>query len=194
MLDKGYLAGIGERHKAYAAGRHEVIQLAAVAQGASKRAIFALHRDDAVEANRLLGEAGTSLAAIQKLATKIEGLDEEGSYRAALEEYAEAALYRDFVSAGHVGALEKLPAILDDDAYLGGLADLTGELQRRQVRLATEGKIDDVRRIKEAIEEIVEALLAMDLGGYLRTKFDQSRNSLRRAEEVLYEMTLRNRA
>lgn len=186
--------GIGERHKAYAAGRGEVIQLAAVAQGASKRAIFALHRDDAAEANRLLSEAGAALAAIQKLAKKTEGLDEEGSYRAALEEYAEAALYRDFVQSGHVGTLEGLPATLDDDAYLGGLSDLTGELQRRQVRVATEGKIDEVKDIKDAIEEIVEALLAMDLGGYLRTKFDQSRNSLRRAEEVLYEMTLRNRS
>ena len=194
MLDKNHLATIGARHKAYAAARHQVIQLASVAQGASKRAIFALHRADAGETTRLLDEAGEALRAIQQLATTTEGIDEEGSYRAALEEYAEAALYRDFVTTGKVSALADLPVTISDDAYLGGLSDLTGELQRRQVRAATEGRMEEVQRSKEVIGEIVETLLAMDLGGYLRTKFDQSRNSLRRAEEVLYEMTLRNRS
>ena len=192
MLDKEYLVGIGARHKAYAMARHDLIQLAGDAQGASKRAIFALHRDDAVEANRLLEEAGARLTSIQNLAEKTPGLDEEGSYRAALEEYAEAALYRGFVETGRVGPLSDSPVAIDDDTYLGGLSDLTGELQRRQVRAATEGRAEEVKKIKDAIEQIVEALLAMDLGGYLRTKFDQSRNSLRRAEEVLYEITLRS--
>ena len=77
------------------------------------------------------------------------------------------------------------------EIYLGGLSDLTGELQRRQVRLATDGKLEEVRKLKQAIEEIVVQLLEMDLTGYLRTKFDQAKNSLRRAEDVLYEVTLR---
>ena len=38
---------------------------------------------------------------------------------------------------------------------------------------------------------IVEAMLEMDLGGYLRNKFDQAKNGLRRAEDVHYDVTLR---
>jgi predicted translin family RNA/ssDNA-binding protein len=193
MLDSKHLAAIGLRHKEYAAARHEVIKIAGDAQGASKRAIFALHRDDVAGADALFAEAGEALAKIQALCATTPGLSEEGSYRAALEEYAEAALYRDYVKTGAVSALTGLPAKLDDDAYLGGLSDLTGELQRRQVKAATEGRVEEVRKATAAIQEIVEALLAMDLGGYLRTKFDQAKNSLRRAEDVLYEVTLRRK-
>ena len=192
MLDHTHLGAIAERHKAYAEARARLIKLAGDAQGASKRAIFAQHRDDAAEADRLIGEAAAALTEIQALAARTEGLAEEGSYRAALEEYAEAALYRMFVAAGKVGPITGAVAV-DDDAYLGGLSDLTGELQRRQVRFATEGNQDEVARAKQAIEEIVNALLAMDLGGYLRTKFDQAKNSLRRAEDVLYETTIRRK-
>jgi predicted translin family RNA/ssDNA-binding protein len=80
---------------------------------------------------------------------------------------------------------------LDHETYLGGLADLVGELQRRQVRAATEGRTDEVKKIKDDIEVIVDALLEMDLGGYLRNKFDQAKNALRRAEDVLYEVSIR---
>lgn len=193
MLDQKHLAQIGVRHKAYATARQEVITLAGAAQGASKRAIFALHRDDAAGADALFSEADKALGRIRTLAVTVPGLEEEGSFRAALEEYSEAALYRDYVKTGAVSSLAGLPVALDDHAYLGGLSDLTGELQRRQVKAATEGNGAEVERCAAAIQEIVEALLAMDLGGYLRTKFDQAKNNLRRAEDVLYEFTLRRK-
>ena len=66
-------------------------------------------------------------------------------------------------------------------------------MQRRQVRLATEGKTAEVRSIKESMEAVVAELLDMDLGGYLRNKFDQAKNNLRRAEEVLYELSIRGK-
>ncbi len=189
MLDTTFFAALKERQASHVAIRRELIAKAAGAQSEAKRAIFALHRDDMAGADALLG---SSSAALMEIRVKIAGrpeLADEGAYRAAMEEYAEAALYRAWVKDGTVGpvALEGV----DHEIYLGGLSDLTGEMQRRQVRLATEGKVDEVRVIKESIEEIVVQLLEMDLTGYLRTKFDQAKNSLRRAEDVLYEVTLR---
>lgn len=189
MLDKEFFAALKERQASHVAIRREIIAKAAAAQGEAKRAIFALHRDDAATADALLASAAGALADIR---AKIGGrpeLADEGSYRAALEEYAEAALYRAWVKDGAVGpvALEGV----DHEIYLGGLSDLTGELQRRQVRFATDGKLDEVKRIKDGVSEIVELLAEMDLTGYLRNKFDQAKNSLRRAEDVLYEVTLR---
>jgi predicted translin family RNA/ssDNA-binding protein len=189
MLDTANLSAIRERHAAYAEARRKLIGLASEAQAASKRAIFALHRDDVTGADALLDAAKKALADAGALATKQHGLSDEGSLRAALEEYVEAALYRGWIKDGAVGPVDIAGA--DDEIYLGGLSDLTGELQRRQVRLATEGKLDDVRAIKDLIAAIVEAMLAMDLGGYLRNKFDQAKNSLRRAEDVHYDVTLR---
>ncbi len=189
MLDKAYFDALKERQASHVAIRRELIARANAAQGEAKRAIFALHRDDVAGADALLGSASAALADIRAKIVGRPELADEGAYRAALEEYAEAALYRAWVKDGTVGPVPFEG--VDHEIYLGGLSDLTGELQRRQVRLATEGRIDEVRALKGVIEEIVVRLLEMDLTGYLRTKFDQAKNSLRRAEDVLYEVTLR---
>jgi predicted translin family RNA/ssDNA-binding protein len=191
MLDEAIVEEVKKGHAAHADARRELIKLASDAQSASKRAIFALHRDDPAGADALLAEAEDRLREIGRRAAVQPALASEGSYRAALEEYAEAALYRQYVERGAVG---KVPLdAVGHDAYLGGLADLAGELQRRQVRMATEGRVADVKALKDAIEEIVTALLSLDLEGYLRTKFDQAKNGLRRAEDVYYEVSLRSK-
>ncbi|MBI4458303.1 hypothetical protein HY633_05050 [Candidatus Uhrbacteria bacterium] len=189
MLDQDFFASLKERYAAHERGRREVIGLSAAAQSASKRAIFALHRDDAAGAAKLLAEAAEALAKVRALFDGRSELAEEGSYRAALEEYVEAKLYAGFLENGRVGAIEGEE--IDYEIYLGGLSDLTGELVRRQVLVATAGKLDEVRRVKGIVEEIVGRLMEMDLTGYLRNKFDQAKNSLRRAEDVLYEVTIR---
>jgi len=191
MLDRKLFAAIKKQLNAYESGRREVIKLSGDAINAAKRAIFALHRDDAAGAARLFGEADAALDAVRKVIKAQPDLAAEGSYRAALEEYVEAKLYDRYLADGSVGKVEG--EHIDYEIYIGGLTDLTGELQRRQVRLATEGKIAEVRKIKEVMEAIVAELLDMDLGGYLRNKFDQSKNNLRRAEEVLYELSLRGK-
>ncbi|MDD5251353.1 MAG: hypothetical protein PHT12_01815 [Patescibacteria group bacterium] len=191
MLDKKLLAEMRERLSAYQSARRETIKITGDALSASKRAIFALHRDDRAGADRLLAEAREVLGRVKATAAERPGLDDEGSYRAALEEYVEADLYRQYVESGQIGAIANVT--VDEDAYIGALSDLTGEMQRRQVRLATEGRVEEVRKIKEDIEEVIAELLEMDLGGYLRTKFDQAKNNLRRAEDVLYEVSLRRK-
>ncbi len=191
VVDKKYLETVRRQIAAYEAARREVIKLAGDALSASKRSIFALHRDDRDGAAALLAEAESGFARVRQAADKIPDLVQEGSYRAALEEYVEARLYQRFLDKGDIG--EVTGRDIDYEIFLSGLSDLTGELQRRQVRLATEGRVEEVGRIKEAIEEVIDELTAMDLGGYLRNKFDQAKNNLRRAEDVLYEVTIRRK-
>ena len=189
MLNKTFLENINKERTAYRAERREVIKLSGDALNASKRAIFALHRDDMEQGEALLKEAGDLFLSVRELTEKTPRLADEGSYKAGLEEFVEASLYHQYVTTGKVDAVD-FPDVRND-IYLGGLADLSGELQRRQVKAATKGNIEEVQKIKDAIEEIVSSLLAMDLDGYLRTKFDQTKNSLRRAEDILYEVTLK---
>ncbi|MFC1702917.1 hypothetical protein ACFLZO_00430 [Patescibacteria group bacterium] len=189
ILDSDHFQSIRKAHADYVTSRREVIKLSGDAQSASKRAIFALHRDDMKGADGLLKKAEDGFAEVRKLIDKQPELAHEGSYRAGIEEYVEAVLYREFVKRGDVGpvALEGVTY----EIYLAGLSDLTGELQRRQVRLATEGDVEGVKAIKDAVTAIVEELVSYDFGGYLRTKFDQAKNSLRRAEDVVYDVSLR---
>ena len=118
-------------------------------------------------------------------------MTDEGSFRAALEEYVEARLYRDFLNGKELGPIEVANIEVPSDIFLGGLCDMIGELQRKQVRLATDGNIEGVRAMRDLAEDVVGALLEMDLTGYLRNKFDQVKNSFRRSEEVLYELSVR---
>ncbi len=189
MLDKAYLASIRERKAATSEGRREIIKCSGDALNASKRAIFSLHRGDTEGADTLLKEADTLFAQARERIKDIPSLDGVGAYRAGLEEFVEATLYRQFAKDGSVGTVE-YPDV-DDDIYLSGLCDLVGELQRRQVKAATDGDMDAVVKIKDVMDDIIASLLAIDLEGTLRTKFDQAKNAMRRAEDVLYDVKLR---
>jgi predicted translin family RNA/ssDNA-binding protein len=191
MLDQSFIDDLGGRYATHRKLRRDVINLASEGQNRAKKAIFALHRDDADGADQLLREAEAKFTAVRELAAQSPELSWEGSYRAALEEYAEAALYRNFLRDGEVRGME-YPDV-DYATLLGGLSDLTGELQRRQVLAAIRRDDAEVARLREAIDRIVGALLNMDLEGYHRNKFDQAKNSQRRAEDVLYDVSLRSR-
>jgi predicted translin family RNA/ssDNA-binding protein len=189
MLDKEFLAVVRERYGTHSRLRREIIKLSADAQNCAKKSIFAQHRDDVALCDRLLADAEARFAEARTVIAKSPELAQEGSYRSALEEYMEALLYRNFVRDGKVNPVEFPDA--DYETLIGALSDLTGELQRRQVKAAIERNLDEVARYQKAIEAIVAELLDMDLEGYLRNKFDQAKNSLRRAEEVLYDASLR---
>jgi len=191
MLNRKYLERIKDDSAGYEAGRRETIRLSDDIRTVSKRAIFAMHRDDLMAADRLLAEAVEGIASVRAKSQDGPQMTEEGSFRAALEEYVEARLYRDFLDGKELGPVEVAKIEVPSDVFLGGLCDMVGELQRKQVRLATDGDIDGVRAIRDLAEEVVNALLEMDLTGYLRNKFDQVKNSFRRSEEILYELSVR---
>ena len=191
MLNEKLFIRLKKEYDAYALARRELIGVSNVALSKAKQAIFALHRDDEKGAAALLAEVEKTFAALEKQFAKNDGLRWEGAYRAALEEYVEAKLFFDFMTHGAVAEIKTVR--LDADAYLGGLSDFTGELTRKAVQRATQGRTKDVEQLAETVRQVVEQLIKFDLTGYLRTKYDQAKQNLRRVEEVLYDITLSNR-
>jgi predicted translin family RNA/ssDNA-binding protein len=182
---------IKRQYHAHNASRREVIARSNDALSKSKRAIFALHREDMKGAEALLKEASGLFAQSEKKFKKFPELKEQGAYRAALEEYAEALLFKAYLETG------ELPAKLDDrvmdpSIYLAGLSDMTGELVRYAVRQVTLGNTIVVEESYQAVSMIVEFFLDMDLTGYLRTKFDQSKKNLSRLENMTYDLAIRS--
>lgn len=169
--------------------RRELQQVASEGLAASKRAIFAFHREDLLAAKEQLVLAEARIKTGAALVKKVPKLAHEGAWRAAQEEYAEADLLRQYLEKG---ALSKVTAIADDpELYLGGLSDLTGELVRRSVLHATDGDHETVERIFEDVRRVVELLMDMDLTGSLRSKLDQAKQNLRKLEEIRYDLSLR---
>lgn len=189
MLNKLYFQKVRQELLSYADKRREVIKVAGDAQQHAKKAIFALQRDDKAEAKRHLEESKSLLLGLSKKHRSDTGLFDEGSFKAALEEYGEAYLFHAFHEGKGFDKVKDLN--LDSDQFVGALCDVPGELYRYAIKSATEKKFDVVKKCYESAEEIIGELVDMDLTGYNRNKFDQAKQALHKLEQVVYEVSLR---
>ncbi len=188
MLDKKEISRIAKIYASYAAERRKVFSLSDEMLAQSKQAIFALHRDDAQAAKLLLSDVEAKEKSLSAVFRKHPDMAGEGPHRACLEEYAEAKSFLAFIEGRPLGAIREIS--LDADTVLGGLADAVGEMARKAVQWATQHKDKKVVLALESAREIVAALLGMNLTGYLRSKFDQAKQALRRIEDVAYDLSV----
>jgi len=196
MLNQKLFLKLKKEYDTYEAARRELIGVSNTTLSKAKQAIFALHRDDEKSAAAFLDEVERTFGNLEKQFKALPELRYEGAYRAALEEYVEAKLFYGFLQSKRtdlrsVGGRSSVH--VDADTYLAGLSDFTGELTRKCVQRATQGRMNDVEKLTEAVRAIVGELIKFDLTGYLRTKYDQTKQNLRRMEEVLYDIKIRQR-
>ena len=182
---------VQKKYQAQSQARRELIAKANDALSKSKRAIFSLHRNDLKEAHELLAHAAKQFDSIEKTFRAIPELKEEGSYRAALEEYAEARLFEGYLKTKKIVALE--PRVNEPSIYLAGLSDATGEMVRYATRQVTLGNPEVVADVQEVVAMVIEFMLDLDLTGYLRNKFDQAKKNLSHLEQMTYDLAIRRR-
>lgn len=178
-----------ERQRLLTQLRRELQQCSADVLSASKRSIFALHREDTAASERELKVAEQGIERGWKVVHQEVLLTQEGAWRAAREEYAEAALLAQYLAKG---ALSTHPdADKDPDVLIGGLSDFLGELVRLAVLAATRGDQTPVDQFYRDAVEVMDFLLQMDLTGHLRTKVDQAKQHVKKLEEIRYDLSLR---
>lgn len=188
MLDTKYLGKLRKGFHTYASKRVDVINQSNEALHHAKRAIFSLHRDDVREAEEKLNQVESIISGVLKSHQKDAKLMHEGALLAALEEYVEAKLFFDFVASGKIGEVK---LVTDGEVYLAGLCDVPGELYRYAIKAATERDIKTVKKCADMAQEIIGELIEFNLTSYLRTKFDQAKQSAHKLEQVVYEVSLR---
>lgn len=189
MINKKYFHSVRADLLDYAEKRREVIKQAGDAQHAAKKAIFAMQRDSQAEAEESLAKAETSLLAITKKYSKDVRIFDEGSFKAALEEYTEATLFKQFLDKKDIGEIKNFK--LDSDAYISGLCDVPGEIVRYAIKAATERDFATVKRCYTVSETVIAELVDMDLTGYNRQKFDQAKQALNKLQQIAYEVSLK---
>jgi predicted translin family RNA/ssDNA-binding protein len=188
METPAIFADLKDQHLTRHKMRGEVIGLSNQGLNLSKRAIFALHRDDIEGAKQLLAEAEERFEACEKSIAQFAGL-REGAYKAAVEEYAEALLFLQYLETG---TFKELPErAMRPSTYLAGLSDTTGEILRYATKHVTRGDFASAQKAEEAVSMVIEYMLELDLTGYLRTKFDQAKRNLQKLEQMMYELSLR---
>ncbi len=191
MKRPSVFAHVQKKFQAQSQGRRELMTRANDALSKSKRAIFSLHRGDAKVADAFLAEAAKQFVAIEKSFRVIPELKEEGTYRAALEEYTEASLFAGYLKTGKIVTLDARAS--QPSIYLAGLADATGEMVRYATRQVTLGHPEVVAEVQEVVAVVIEFMMDLDLTGYLRTKFDQAKKNLSHLEQMTYDLAIRTR-
>lgn len=188
MINKKFVSALKDDYKKQEAERRQIIALANDVLFHSKKAIFALHRQEIKIADQKLKEMEEILLQLEKKFS-LKRIEKEGAYKAAVEEYVEAKLLSFVVKGEPIDRIKKLH--LENDAYLGGICDLLGELVRRATNEAAAGHFEQVEITKKLSNDIMDQLIDFDMTGYLRTKYDQARGHLRKLEQMAYEIKLK---
>ncbi|PIZ98287.1 MAG: hypothetical protein COX77_05075 [Candidatus Komeilibacteria bacterium CG_4_10_14_0_2_um_filter_37_10] len=190
MLNKKLISKISQNLGSFQKERDYIFNRSREILQNAKEAIFAAHRQDFKMANNKIAAAEKILLYLQKEYNKDNRLKFEGSYKACLEEYVEAKM---FIAALLKQELKEVAGInIGPEEYIGGLADMTGELVRQAVLQATASHYDSLIEYRRLSEEIVATLMKLYLTGALRQKFDEAKRNLKRLEQIQYDITIRH--
>lgn len=186
MIDKQDFKKIREKLSRYDNNREELIKKARDVLKLSKQLIYTIHRKDLNEAAKLVSDLKKEKQVLDKITSASKKLFYEGSYSDACQEYVEALTYYGFVKDGRIPTISTLK--VNEEDYLMGICDLTGELTRKAVTIAHKDP-KEVEKIKDLIEDIFGEFLKFDLrNSELRKKSDSIKWNLKKLEEVVYDI------
>jgi len=188
MINKTLFKTLKKNYKKLNGERRQIISASNIILHDSKRVIFALHRGEIKKAGESLREIEKNLKSLEKKFGHTR-INQEGAYKAGAEEYVEAKMFFKVLKNQKVDKITEVNLIVD--SYLGGICDLTGELVRLAINLASNKKFNEVEKIKIVINNILAELVEFDMTGYTRTKYDQAKGNLRKIEQMDYEIKLR---
>ncbi|MBD3204163.1 hypothetical protein GF327_07745 [Candidatus Woesearchaeota archaeon] len=158
----------------------------------SKQLIYSAHRKEKKKGRKIYEDMKRKKKALQKLVENQEKLKFIGIYSVALQEYVEAACYFEFVTNKNIPCLKSLDVSYYE--YLLGLCDLTGEMERNAVYSTVREEFDEVKEIRQVVDSIYKEFLKFDLrDNKLRKKSDAIKWNLKRIDEVLYDLKLKNK-
>jgi len=190
MLNQTEFDGLKKELKEYDEKREVLIKTCRDVIKLSKTIIYAIHRNELKDALKSIKDSEKVLKILNGMIETENALAYEGSYRAAVQEYVEAVLYYHWVKDNRIASKEELE--VETTHYLLGLTDLTGELARRALVAATQGRTHEVQPIRDVVEEIHDTLLTFDFrSGELRKKFDQIKYDLRRLDDAAFQLSLK---
>ncbi len=192
MLDKKNLLELKKEFEAFELQREEIIILSRSILKFSKQAIYNIHRNDVAESEKNLKEAEVVIKKCNNLLKKNTNLSEIGSFFSSLEEYVEAKCFWALVKEHRIPTNKELGVGYDE--YFLGLCDLTGELARQAVLLATKKEFEKVAKLRNIVDDIFGFFSSLDLrNGELRKKFDAIKWNLRKMEDILYDASMKGK-
>lgn len=162
--------------------RERALPLCREALRHSANAIRAVHREEFVEAERLIGRAGELLGEAKAGLCDHEDIYHAGFVHDAQKEYAEACVTLAIIAGRALPAPGSLAVELP--AYLNGLGEAVGELRRHLLDRLRAGDVAYCEAILTAMDDMYSVLVTVDypdaMTGGLRRTTDAVRGILER--------------
>ncbi len=175
---EGVRAVFVDKHHA----RERALPLCREALRHSANAIRAVHREDFVQAEELIGQARGLLGDAKEGLRGHQDIYYAGFVHDAQKEYTEACATLAVIAGRPLPTPESLAVELP--AYLNGLGEAVGELRRHLLDRLRAGDVDHCEGILLAMDDIYSALVTMDypdaMTGGLRRTADAVRGILER--------------
>ncbi len=170
------------RFESLSAARDLAISAGRKAIRLSANAVRAMHRNDHSGATDLLRQARIELDAIRHATIPFPSVYWAGYLQDAMKEYAEAVITGAVLQGGPIPAPG--PLMVEDAAYLNGLAEAASELRRDTLDALRGNDIDRATTLLQAMDSIYGVLVTIDypdaVTGGLRRTTDQLRAVLER--------------
>jgi translin len=191
-VDKNAFASMRKQLQRFDALREELIKTSRDALGASKKAIYSLHRGETAAAKSQLASAKTVIARLNRILKQDPHLAAVGAYGEAVEEYVEASCYYSLITKKSLPTAQQLG--VDVDSYLPGLCDLVGELVRKAINSAIKDDAKTALEIRDFVAEIYQELMLFDFRNTpTRRKFDSIKYGLEKLEDLALQLKMKKR-
>ena len=154
----------------------------------AKMTINLLLRDKLEMANKNLMPMAKLFGDIQAKIKKNPHLYSVAGINEGIEEYIEAVLLLEYIDNQPLSSLDKFKIM--PEVYLGGLSDMTGEL----VRLARKHN-KQAKTIHDYIAKIYDSLIPVSItrNSQVRAKLETVGNNLKKLEDIIYDLKLRDK-
>ena len=190
MIDKKNLQALKKEFEEFENRREDLIRISRDILKFSKHAIYNVHRNELKEAAENIKSAEKQISVCNKMLEKNNNLLDVNSYFASLEEYVEAKCFYSIITVKKIPTNKELGVGYDE--YFLGLCDLTGELARQAVLLATKNEFNQVKLLQEIVHDIFGFFSSLDIrNGELRKKFDAVKWNLKKIEDILYDISMK---
>jgi translin len=169
--------------------REKALPLCREAIRFSANAIRAVHRNDFVTAQDLVGKAGTQVATAKKSLEGHADIYHAGFVHDSQKEFAEASITLALISGRDLPTPQSLDVELP--AYLNGMGEAVGELRRHLLDTLRSGDVEQCETWLRAMDEMYSVLVTVDypdaMTGGLRRTTDSVRGIL---EKTRGDLTL----
>jgi predicted translin family RNA/ssDNA-binding protein len=158
----------------------------------SKQVIYSVHREDLKAAESLIKDIKKELALFKKNSEQCPKLLYSGTFKVTIQEFVEAVSFYELIKN------KKLPKFsdfsLDEEYYLLGLCDLTGEVVRKAINSAIKGDYKTTLALKEFVSDLYGEFMKFDFSnGDLRKKYDSMKYDLKKLEDLVLELKLKGK-